>query len=204
MTQPPNLEYRQCSPVARFLGKWFLQAFGWKVAGDAPNSKDMVVIAAPHTSNWDFVFLVAAAYSFGISINWLGKNTLFTTPILGKLLLWLGGISVDRSQATNMVDMLARQIVESSAGTNLVVPPSGTRRYTEYWKSGFYHIARNAQIPLVCGYLDYSKKEAGLGPAFIPKDMPADMQRLREFYGPITAKFPEKKSRIRLREEDES
>lgn len=162
----------------------------------------MVIIAAPHTSNWDFVFLAAAAYTFGISFNWLGKNTLFTTPVLGKLLLWLGGVSVDRSRSTNMVESLAGDI-ESGDGTNLVVPPSGTRAYTEYWKSGFYHIARTAGIPLVCGYLDYRKKEAGLGLTFVPCNLKEDMEKIRAFYDPIVAKFPERKSRIRLKEEDE-
>ncbi len=160
----------------------------------------MVVIAAPHTSNWDFIFLLAAAYSFGISINWLGKDGLFKTP-LGPLLKYLGGVPVDRSKPNNMVQTLSAEI-EHGVGINLVVPPSGTRGYTDYWKSGFYRIAQAAQIPMVCGYLDYEKKEAGLGPAFLPTEVGADMDRLREFYKDIVGKYPDQKSRIRLREED--
>jgi 1-acyl-sn-glycerol-3-phosphate acyltransferase len=82
------------------------------------------------------------------------------------------------------------------------VPPSGTRGYTDHWKSGFYRIAEATRIPIVCGYLDYDKKEAGLGPAFLTSDVKTDMDRIRAFYGPIAGKYPERKSLIRLREED--
>ncbi len=191
---------RACSAIARFSGRLVLRLAGWKRTGEVPRARNMVIIAAPHTSNWDFIFLLAAAYSFGVSINWLGKDSLFRTP-LGPVLKFLGGIPVDRTKANNMVQTLSAEI-EHGHGVTLVVPPSGTRARTDYWKSGFYRIAQAAQIPIVCGYLDYGKKEAGLGPAFLAQDMTADMDRLREFYSDITAKFPEKKSRIRLREED--
>ncbi|MBT4160585.1 MAG: acyltransferase [Gammaproteobacteria bacterium] len=196
-----NDEPRACSTIAYLLGTSVLRICGWKLAGGPPKANNMVIIAAPHTSNWDFILLISAAYSFRISINWLGKNTLFWRP-LGYLLRFLGGIAVDRSTSNNMVQVLAAEI-EHGEGINLVVPPAGTRSKTEYWKSGFYRIAEAAQIPIVCGYLDYEKKEAGLGPSFLPTDVNVDMNRLREFYGPITAKFPENKSRILLREESE-
>ena len=191
---------RQCSPIARLFGNLVLKLFGWKRAGGVPDHPNMVIIAAPHTSNWDFIFLMATAYSFGISINWLGKDTLFKTP-LGPLLRFMGGVPVDRSQPNNLVQSLCVQI-DQGDGVNLVVPPAGTRRQTDYWKSGFYRIAVAAQIPLVCGYLDYPKKEAGLGLAFLPGELTEDMNRIREFYDPIIGKYPERKSRIRLKEED--
>ncbi len=191
---------RRCNAFARLSGKLVLSVAGWQLKGGVPASKDMIIIAAPHTSNWDLILLLAAAYSFSLSINWLGKNSLFTS-IFGGFLKFFGGIPVDRSKSTNLVEQLAEQI-KRGTGTTLVIPPAGTRRKTDYWKSGFYHIAEAAQIPLVCGYLDYRKKEAGLGLSFVPSDLSADMNRLREFYGPITARFPEQKSRIRLREEE--
>ncbi len=160
----------------------------------------MIIIAAPHTSNWDFVLLISAAYSFGVGINWLGKDSLFKTPI-GPLLRYVGGIPVDRSKTNKLVQILC-ELIEESDGITLVVPPSGTRSKTDYWKSGFYRIAEAARIPIVCGYLDYDKKEAGLGPAFLTQDLKGDMNQIREFYEPIAAKFPELKSRIRLKEED--
>ncbi|MBV55329.1 MAG: glycerol acyltransferase [Gammaproteobacteria bacterium] len=194
-------EPRRCNPLAQLLGGLVLSVFGWQKAGQVPSARNMVIIAAPHTTNWDFIFLLAAAYSFGISVNWLGKDSLFRSP-LGPILRYLGGVPVDRSKRNNLVQSLSAQI-EHGSGIALVIPPSGTRRKTEYWKSGFYRIAEAAQIPLVCGYLDYQKKEAGLGPAFLPSDLSRDMNRIREFYEPIVGKNPENKSRIRLREEDQ-
>jgi 1-acyl-sn-glycerol-3-phosphate acyltransferase len=194
-------EPRRCNPLAQLLGGLVLSVFGWQKAGQVPSARNMVIIAAPHTSNWDFIFLLAAAYSFGISVNWLGKDSLFRSP-LGPILRFLGGVPVDRSKRNNLVQSLSAQI-EHGSGLALVIPPSGTRRKTEHWKSGFYRIAEAAQIPLVCGYLDYEKKEAGLGLAFLPSDLSRDMNRIREFYEPIVGKYPENKSRIRLKEEDQ-
>ena len=194
-------ELRRCNPLAQQLGKLVLSVFGWQKTGQVPSARNVVIIAAPHTSNWDFIFLLAAAYSFGISVNWLGKDILFRSP-LGPILRFLGGVPVDRSKRNNLVQSLSAQI-ELGSGISLVIPPSGTRRKTEYWKSGFYQIARAAQIPLVCGYLDYKKKEAGLGLSFLPTNLSSDMNRIREFYEPIVGKYPESKSRIRLREEDQ-
>jgi 1-acyl-sn-glycerol-3-phosphate acyltransferase len=101
-----------------------------------------------------------------------------------------------------MVSRLADQI-RNSDGTNLVVPPAGTRSYTEYWKSGFYRIALEANIPVVCGYLDYDRKVAGLGLTFeLSGEVKEDMARIREFYEPLVGKYPDKKSRILLKEEE--
>ena len=175
--------------------------FGWKKAGSLPTHRNVVVIAAPHTSNWDFIFLIAAAYSFGFSINWLGKDSLFKTP-LSPLFRLLGGIPVNRSKPGNLVRTITERIKED-LGVAIVVPPSGTRERTDYWKSGFYRIAQSAKIPIVCGYLDYKKKEAGLGPTFFPTDLISDMNFLRNFYSKITAKYPSKKSRIRLKDESQ-
>jgi 1-acyl-sn-glycerol-3-phosphate acyltransferase len=194
------LKPRSCNPIARLLGTSILRLLGWHRAGQVPEAENMIIIAAPHTSNWDFVLLISAAYSFGVGINWLGKDSLFKTPI-GPLLRYVGGIPVDRSKANKLVQSLC-DLIDEADGITLVVPPSGTRSKTDYWKSGFYRIAEAARIPIVCGYLDYDKKEAGLGPAILTQDLKGDMNQIREFYEPIAAKFPELKSRIRLKEED--
>ncbi len=178
---------------------------GWRVVGQVPDTPKMIVVAAPHTSNWDLIFLLGAAFTLRLRVNWLGKDSLFRTP-LGPLLRFVGGIPVDRSRANNMVAAIVEQIGEG-AGCAIVIPPAGTRSKTEYWKSGFYWIAVGAQIPLVCGYLDYAKKEAGLGLSFVPNgEVSTDMDRLRDFYGDITGRYPDQKSRILLRQEvsDES
>ena len=174
---------------------------GWRVTGGVPASKSMIIIAAPHTTNWDLFFLLGAAYSFGLQIKWLVKSSVFF-PVVGSILSFLGGIPVDRSTRNNMVKNLADFIADSK-GTCIVIPPSGTRAYTEYWKSGFYRIAMAANVPICCGYLDYEQKEAGLGLSFQPSgDIAADMDRIRTFYADKKGKYPDKKSRIRMREED--
>jgi 1-acyl-sn-glycerol-3-phosphate acyltransferase len=194
---------RRCNVFAHLLGVAVMKLFGWKVEGRVPDSKKMIVIAAPHTTNWDFIFLLGAAYSLRLGINWLGKDTLFP-PVLGSFLKFLGGVPVDRSRNTNLVQTLAKSIKQADDFT-LIIPPAGTRRKTDYWKSGFYRVALATKIPLVCGYLDYEKKVACLGLSFIPTgDMAADMDRIREFYKPITGKYPENTSIIRLKEEDAS
>ncbi|MFT6643144.1 MAG: 1-acyl-sn-glycerol-3-phosphate acyltransferase [Patiriisocius sp.] len=193
----------KCNAFAHWLGKTIIRVSGWRVAGGVPKSKSMLIIAAPHTSNWDLFFLLGAAYSFRLSIQWLVKDSLFL-PIMGSTLSFLGGIPVDRSKNNNLVTDLATRI-QNSEGLALVVPPSGTRRYTEHWKSGFYRIALAANVPIVCGYLDYTRKEAGLGLSFhLTGNMTEDMDKIRAFYEPFVGKHPDNKSRIRLREEDAS
>ncbi|MFT7245812.1 MAG: 1-acyl-sn-glycerol-3-phosphate acyltransferase [Candidatus Azotimanducaceae bacterium] len=192
----------KCNAFAHWLGKTIIRISGWRVAGGVPtDSKSMLIIAAPHTTNWDLFFLLGAAYSFRLSIHWLVKDSLFL-PLIGSILSFLGGVPVDRSKNNNLVEDLAARI-QASDGLALVVPPSGTRRYTDYWKSGFYRIALAANVPIVCGYLDYARKEAGLGMSFyLSGNMTEDMDKIRAFYEPITGKHPDNKSRIRLREED--
>lgn len=207
MTKLANSDFdypaRNCNGFAHWLGKTIIKVTGWRVAGAVPKSnKSMIIIAAPHTSNWDLFYLLGAAYSFRLSIQWLMKASVFV-PVVGDFLKYLGGIPVDRSQRNNLVSELAKRINESD-GIALVVPPAGTRGYTEYWKSGFYQIALAAKIPVVCGYLDYPSKEAGLGEAFdLTGDIKADMDKIREFYESKTGRYPDQKSRIRLREEDD-
>ena len=193
---------RPCSRLAKAIGTSVMFIFGWKKAGNIPRHRNVVVIAAPHTSNWDFIFLIAAAYSFGFSFNWLGKDSLFKTP-LSPIFRFLGGIPVNRSEPGNLVKTITDRI-KDDLGIAIVVPPSGTRKKTDYWKSGFYRIAQTAKIPIVCGYLDYKKKEAGLGPSFFPTDLISDMNFLRNFYSKITAKYPSKKSLIRLKDENQN
>lgn len=200
---PFDYPAQNCNGFAHWLGKTIVRVTGWRIEGGVPTSnRSMIIIAAPHTSNWDLFYLLGAAYSFKLSIQWLMKASVFV-PIVGSIMRYLGGIPVDRSQRNNLVTVMADKIRESK-GIALVVPPSGTRGYTDYWKSGFYRIALEAEIPVVCGYLDYPSKEAGLGEAFyLTGNMTEDMDRIRAFYEDKVGRHPEMKSRIRLREEDE-
>jgi 1-acyl-sn-glycerol-3-phosphate acyltransferase len=192
---------RRCNLFAFLLGKMVMKLTGWKIDGNLPESRKMIIIAAPHTTNWDFIYLLGAAYCFRLGINWLGKKSLFP-PVWGSFLKYLGGVPIDRSKSSNTVQTIADAIAKSTYFT-LVIPPAGTRSRTDYWKSGFYQITLATQIPIVCGYLDYQKKVACLGLSFVPTgNVQEDMDRIRDFYQGIKGKHPENTSRIRLKEED--
>ena len=178
-------------------------ASGWRVEGSVPPTGKMVIIAAPHTSNWDLLYLLGAAYSLHLSIYWLAKDSLFV-PVVGSILRFFGGVPVDRSRNNNVVAQLVERFAHQDQ-LSIVIPPSGTRKRTEFWHSGFYQIAKGAKVHMVCGFLDYERKVAGLGPAFIPgESVSDDMDRIRSFYQPIKGRYPEKTSRIRLKQESSS
>ncbi|MCA9564157.1 MAG: 1-acyl-sn-glycerol-3-phosphate acyltransferase [Myxococcales bacterium] len=175
---------------------------GWKIDGQKPTTPHYVLVAAPHTSNWDGVYLVAMAWRLGIDIHWLGKNTLFKFPFK-TVVNWLGGVAVDRSAPNGLVNAVSSRILGAEEFA-LAVPPEGTRKRGEFWKSGFLHIAKGANVPIVLSYLDYSKKRGGFGPT-LSSDMPVDelMEEIREFYSKVLGKFPEHFTPPRLRNEDE-
>jgi len=187
----------------RGVGRFYLWLVGWRVEGRFPDLAKTVVIAAPHTSNWDMPLMLAIAYVVGVRPAWLGKRELFRGPF-GWVMRWLGGLPVDRALRQNLV----QQAVDGFAAADrlhLVIPPSGTRSGATHWKSGFYHIARGAGVPIVCAFLDYRRKVGGIGPAFTPSgNVAADMVPIRAFYADVSAKFPELTAPVRLLEEDEA
>lgn len=186
----------------RALGWLLLRLGGWTMVGERPTAKKMVLVAAPHTSNWDFVWVLACATHFQVRISWLGKHSLFKWPF-GPFMRMLGGVPVQRHRRGNMVEELIATFDEYE-GLILTVPPEGTRRQTEYWKSGFYHIARGANVPILLSFLSYENKTGGFGPAVMPtRDVRADMDQIRDFYRDKAGKRADLFSRIRLREEDE-
>ncbi len=189
--------------MKKLLARTFLKLMRWKVASwPEPGIKKGVIIGAPHTSNWDFPLLLAHATIFDYQIKWMGKDALFT-GIKGPVMRALGGVAVDRSKTNNFTEQLAKKFAESES-LILVVPASGTRSYRDYWKSGFYYIAREAGVPIILSYLDYGKREGGIVDVLDSSlEIPEIMDRIREFYEPMQGKFPKNKSRIRLRIEDE-
>lgn len=186
--------------IAYAMGRIYLWLAGWDVVGDPPTVRQGVFIAAPHTSNWDMPFMIACAFVYRLKPSWAGKRVLFRWP-WGWFMRWMGGIAVDRSGKKNTVGQLVDQFKHRER-LCLGIAPSGTRSKTEYWKSGFYHIARQAGVPILCGYLDYGRKIGGLGPVIHPSgDIRADMDRIRTFYADIQGRRPELKSAIRLKGE---
>jgi 1-acyl-sn-glycerol-3-phosphate acyltransferase len=185
-----------------FLGKTWLRLKGWQFEGELPAEGKFILICAPHTSNWDFIYLLAIMFMFRIKVSWLGKHTLFKKPF-GGLMRWLGGIPVDRRSTHGVVDQIKERF-DQSDNLILAITPEGTRRKTDHWKSGFYHIAVKAQVPILLGFADYARKRAGTGFAFIPRgDLSAEMDRIRAFYRDIRGANPEMESDIILREEQQ-
>lgn len=186
--------------ISRFIADLFLRITGWEIEGERPKAARFVLIAAPHTSNWDLAFLLALAMRYGIRPRWMGKHTLFRGP-MGPVMRAVGGIPVRRHLRENVVQQMARALTEHDE-LCLTVPPEGTRDWVPTWKSGFYHIARTANVPISLGYLDYRRKRGGFGPELLPTgDLKADMDVIRAFYADKVGKYPECFGEVRLREE---
>ena len=175
--------------VLRWLSVGFLRLTGWKVVGELPaNAAKSVLIAAPHTSNWDLPYTLMVCFALRLNVYWMGKSSLFKPPFRG-LMMWLGGIPVDRSQSNNLVQDSSTAIKQASGPLQLIVPPEGTRSGTRYWKTGFYYIAEAAGVPILLAYLDYEKKTGGLGPVFqTTGDVEADMLTIKAFYAGFKGK----------------
>lgn len=183
------------TPVLRTLLRWIsllvLRLLGWKAEGSIPEDcHKAVMIAAPHTSNWDLPYTLMVAFALRINIYWMGKEQIFKPPFRG-LMMWMGGIPVDRSKANNMVAATA-EALQAADRLLVVVPPEGTRSHTRYWKTGFYYIAHTAGVPILLGYLDYERKVGGIGPVFhTTGDIDADMVKIKAFYAPIKGRRPD-------------
>lgn len=180
-----------------------LHLTGWKFEGPVPGERKYVCLAVPHTSNWDGLLLMVLARSIGLELEWMIKDSWTKGPI-GPVLERFGAIGINRSRASNVVEQMIARFAQRDRFV-LAIPPEGTRARTEFWKSGFYHIACGADVPVVPGYLDYERRRAGLGPAIMmTRDPRADMDRIRAFYDEKKPKGfePAGFGPIRLREEE--
>lgn len=185
---------------SRFLANAYWKISKWKPA-TTPAPDQGIILGAPHTSNWDFVLMLVTGWKMGLSFKWLGKSQMFPKPV-ASLMRALGGIPVDRSRPYGLVEDLVRR-AEAGEKYLLVITPEGTRGETEYWKSGFYRIARQANLPVVLGYVDRENMMAGIGPTIeLSGDVPADMGVIREFYAGKRGVREKKLYPPRLREED--
>jgi 1-acyl-sn-glycerol-3-phosphate acyltransferase len=196
---PPSAH--QIPWVLRQCGRLWLWAAGWEVVGARPSVPRAVFVAAPHTSNWDMPFMTAVAWAMDMKLYWMGKHTLFR-GVWGGFFRWFGGIPVDRRASQDTVRQVGA-VLRGADQMFLAVAPEGTRSLREHWRSGFYHIAREAQVPIACGFLDFRRKRGGVGPVFETTGDPAlDMERLRSFYVGIDGAHPELQGPIRLQLED--
>lgn len=181
------------------MARYFFRLQGWNINPEVPHAvyERCVIIAAPHTSNWDFFHTIATFDKLKIPIRFAAKKEL-SQPILGPLMESLGAIWIDRSAKgkdqgrLSYVEQMA-QLFEGREQLTLVIAAEGTRSLTTHWKTGFYHVARMAQVPIALGYLDYENRIAGIGTTIMPTDdMEADMKKIMDFYREATPRYPEK------------
>lgn len=181
---------RRHSTLLRLVGALGARVLGWRVEGELPNVAKAVLIVAPHTSNWDFFVGLFIDLALDLDAHWLGKHSIFRWPVK-RLLVRLGGIPVERSSSKNYVDQMVEEFARRDALV-LAIAPEGTRKKVESWRSGFYHIARGAGIPIVLVALDYRRKAVVLGPVFEPTgEFDADIGRIKAHYAQYTARHPE-------------
>ena len=176
--------------------------FGWRVIAREGIPDKCIVLGVPHTSNWDFIVLLFGAGVYGKKLHWLGKAELFKFG-MGPLMRALGGFPVYRHAAHGMVQQVADTFARVDE-MRLVIPPEGTRKHTQYWKSGFYHMALAAKVPLHLAKVNYIQKTIDFGESVVlTGDVQADMDRIRAWYATGAAgRFPENAGPIRLRDEE--
>ena len=168
---------------------WWFYRQGWTVENKGPATRKFVVIAAPHTSNWDFMYFMGATDALKLNLSFMGKAGLFRWPF-GRLMRDLGGIPVDRSKSSNAVEEMIAEFARRDEFM-LTVAPEGTRGKVQQWKTGFYHIALGAGVPMVLGMMDYKRKVVGLAGAIMPSgDYQRDMEKLAAFYATCTPRYP--------------
>lgn len=197
----PVLERPLGRGFAPWLGATLLRLAGWKVVLAQPVPKRCVVIFYPHTSNWDTAIGLCVKFMIGLPIRFAGKDTLFKVPVLGPLLLRWGGVPVNRRERTGFIDAMTT-LFRRNEEFRLAIAPEGTRGRAPHWKSGFYHLARAAGVPLALGFIDYPRREVGLGAYLdLTGDRLADMARIRAFYAAKRGHHPRNQGPVRLRDE---
>lgn len=182
------------------IARAFWASSGYKLRSEPLSvGGSAVLVGAPHTSNWDFLFMLAICWRHGFAPSWLGKDSMFKAPF-GWFMRALGGIPVDRANPGRLVEDIVERM--HSGKHFLVVTPEGTRARRKLWKSGFYRIAKDAGLPVVLAYVDSATHTAGLGPTLsLTGDVKADMNRVREFYADKRGIRPELFTPPMLREE---
>lgn len=179
---PPSAPRVRPNAFTRWVGRTVLRIGGWRMAGEFPDLPKLVLIGAPHSSNWDGIWGLAAKLALGLDVRILGKDSLFKVPLLGLLLRHLGVIPVDRSAAHGVVEQSAAMLRQADR-LWYGLAPEGTRKPVEHWKTGFWKIAKAADVPVLPAYFHYGRKEIGIGPAFVlGDDMAADIARIRAWY----------------------
>ena len=185
---PPSAPRVRPNRFTRWFARTVLRVGGWRVVGEFPDVRKLVLIGAPHSSNWDGIWGLAAKVAIGLDIRILGKDTLFRIPFMAPLLRRLGVIPVDRSAPHGVVEQ-AVAVIRDTDPCWYGLAPEGTRKRVERWKTGFWKIARGADVPVLPVYFHYPDKVIGIGPLWtMTDDFAADMARIRAWYAPCKGK----------------
>jgi 1-acyl-sn-glycerol-3-phosphate acyltransferase len=180
------------SKPLRSLANIILRMAGWRVDGKLPDLPKFVLIGAPHTSNWDFVLFLGVIFHLQADVHFMGKAELFRWPF-GRFFYWCGGIPVDRTKSQGLVEQMV-QASKRSEKFILTIAPEGTRHGVSEWKMGFYHIARNAAIPMVMAVVDGANKVVRVGQVFHPtENMAEDLGTIKGFFTGVVGINPRKK-----------
>ncbi|MCP5281043.1 MAG: 1-acyl-sn-glycerol-3-phosphate acyltransferase [Rhodoferax sp.] len=185
--------------------RWLLRVFGWRVRYAGTPAGCGVIIAYPHTSNWDFIVGIMARWAIGLPVAFLGKDSLFTAPVLGRFMRWCGGIPVQRTGASGAIDDMTKRIHTAAARGErwwLAIAPEGTRsRSEDGWRSGFYHIAVAAQVPIGLAYFNFQRKEIGVTTYLQPSgNADADLPQIARWYAAHAAgRHPDLATPVRLK-----
>jgi 1-acyl-sn-glycerol-3-phosphate acyltransferase len=189
------------TPALRGLFRFSLRVLGWRVVGQLPDIPKFVIIGAPHTSNWDLIMFLALVFILKAKVRYMGKKELFYWPY-GWFFRWCGGVPVDRSKPHGLVEQTVHAIQEADH-FQLVITPEGTRSKVGKWKMGFYHIAKNANIPVSTGFVDSVTKTTGIGPTFtLSDDMEADVEAIKAFFKDKVGINPKKTSELGIDNSD--
>ena len=176
----------------RPIWRTWLASRGWRVEDNTPVEHDkFVIVAAPHTTNWDFPYTMAVAAQLDMSFYWVGKHTLFRGP-MGTFMRSMGGIPVDRTKRSDFTSQIVKFIEAHDGRMSVALAPEGTRGKSECWKSGFYHIAKAANVPILLGFLDFENKVGGIGKMIWPLGSETEvMDEIRDFYRASMAHHPQ-------------
>lgn len=189
-----NVPRRHNPIIAKYADK-FLKMLGWDIVGNIPNVKKCVLLAVPHTSNFDGVYAIPTLLALDVDIKILGKKELFKVPVMGKFLKWAGIISIDRQQKGSTLQMTIDRFWQEDQ-LWLGLAPEGTRDYTEGWKTGFYYLALGAKVPILPVAMDYQTKQVRFMPLFYPTgDIDADLPKIYDYYRGVQGKHVNKMSK---------
>ena len=182
---------RRGNGLSKTGARAIMRAAGWRIIGEAPDEPKMLLVGAPHTSNWDYIFTMLTVFSLGVDLHFVAKQSLFDNP-LGGVMRFSGGVPIDRQASEGFVDQMVAEFNKRETFV-LAIMPEGTRGKVHQWRSGFYHIAQGAGVPIVLVIFDYSNKIMHLGPTYWPTgDYEADLALIQSSFDGIDGKHPQR------------